>query len=371
MKTKWMVTTAIVSCLVITQTWGQEPAGGKRETGYAVKKPIMAGAGPTAPWGAIAEIVKTAMKPYGWDIQICYGCAGGPRLARLVAKAAMATPAESILAELPQEVRNIIAKDAMATAALPTPKGPVDFGATGLELLDWAYLGINDFAKDPGTPQKQLRLIAKIQEPTYYVIAVKADSGITSLSQIVEKKLPVQMVAMGTGGITTEKVLEYYGITGEKLKSFGGTMAPMYDRDKEANVIVGFGSLTNAPEYNMWYQVTQKYDLKFLDLEPDLRQRLVRDFKYKEAVMPLNTFRGVDRPIPTVVRDGTVIFGRTDMPDDFAYTLAKALDEHQELLQWPNSSMNWSYNSHTVWQGLDLPLHPGAARYYKEKGYMK
>jgi TRAP-type uncharacterized transport system substrate-binding protein len=59
------------------------------------------------------------------------------------------------------------------------------------------------------------------------------------------------------------------------------------------------------------------------------------------------------------------------MPDDFAYTLAKAMDEHQELLQWPNASMNWSYNWRTVWKSMDVPLHPGAAKYYKEVGYMK
>ena len=72
-----------------------------------------------------------------------------------------------------------------------------------------------------------------------------------------------------------------------------------------------------------------------------------------------------------MVRTGTVIYGRTDMPDDFAYTLAKALDEHQDLFQWAGGAMNFSYNSHTVWKAFDIPLHPGAARYYKEKGYMK
>ena len=40
------------------------------ETGYAVKKPVFGGACETCPWGSIAEIVKKAMKPYGWDIQI-------------------------------------------------------------------------------------------------------------------------------------------------------------------------------------------------------------------------------------------------------------------------------------------------------------
>jgi uncharacterized protein len=57
--------------------------------------------------------------------------------------------------------------------------------------------------------------------------------------------------------------------------------------------------------------------------------------------------------------------GRTDMPDDFADTLAKALDEHQD------TNLNFSYNAHTVWKAYGVPLHPGAARYYRENGHMK
>ena len=61
--------------------------GATAQTGYAVKKPIIGGACATCPWGAMSEVVKEAMQPYGWDIQICYYCAGGPREARMVAGA--------------------------------------------------------------------------------------------------------------------------------------------------------------------------------------------------------------------------------------------------------------------------------------------
>jgi TRAP-type uncharacterized transport system substrate-binding protein len=49
--------------------------------------------------------------------------------------------------------------------------------------------------------------------------------------------------------------------------------------------------------------------------------------------------------------------------------VAQALDEQQQLLQW--SHLNFSYNIHNVWKAFEVPLHPGAARYYKEHGYMK
>jgi uncharacterized protein len=143
------------------------------------------------------------------------------------------------------------------------------------------------------------------------------------------------------------------------------------DNRKNIDVIIGWASLVNAPEYNMWYEVSQKYDLKFLALPGDLADKLATQYDFEKRVIPLGMFRGVDQPVLTVARTGTVVYGRTDMPDDFAYTVAKAIDEHQDLLQWSNGGMNFSYNWRTVWKAYGLPLHPGAARYYKERGYMK
>jgi TRAP-type uncharacterized transport system substrate-binding protein len=87
------------------------------------------------------------------------------------------------------------------------------------------------------------------------------------------------------------------------------------------------------------------------------------------AVAPVGLLRGLTRRIPTVARDGIVIYGRDDMPDRFAYDVAKALDEQKAALQW--SDMPISYNEKIVWKNVDVPLHAGAAKYYRERGYMK
>ncbi len=340
--------------LAIAQSASASKASGPG-AGYAAKKPIFGGACPICPWGAMAEIVQAALKGSGWEIQICYYCAGGPRAARMVAGAMMATPPAN-----------------PAPDTRPTPKGPVDFGATGAQLLWWAYQGTNNFSSDPEGPRKQLRLVANLQAPAFLAVAVTADSGITDLRQIVEKRLPAQILASDIiGDIPT--LLQYYGLTKETMESFGGQLrtnsAP--ENRKNLDVIIGWASLVNAPEYNMWYEVSQKYDLNFLTLPDDLLDRLAKQFEFEKRNLPLNMLRGVEHPVPTVARSGVVIYGRTDMPDDFAYTLAKAVDEHQDLLQWANSSLNFSYNWHTVWKAYGVPLHSGAARYYKEKGYMK
>ena len=357
MRMKFVISAAMLGAVLWMAGSGMaQSAGGptapKHETGYALKKPVFGGACPTCPWGEMGEIVREAMKGYGWDVQICYVCAGGPRETRMVSGAMMPEP--------------------RGTGAEPLPKGPVDFGATGSQFLQWAYLGIHDFAKDKEGPRKHLRVIAHIQEPTYYVVAVKASSGIKNLSEIVEKKLPVKVLATTSiGGDITPTVLEFYGLSKEKMASQGGELRTESGAEHRQGleVIIGFGSMVNAPEYNFWYELTQKEDLVYLEIAPALRAKLAKEFYLVEKTMPQGYFRGINRPIQTLGRTGTVIYGRDDMPDDFAYTIAKAMDEQQELLQW--SSMNFSYNWRNVWKAFDVPLHPGAAKYYREVRYMK
>ncbi|MBI4480661.1 MAG: TAXI family TRAP transporter solute-binding subunit [Acidobacteria bacterium] len=330
----------------------QEPAPQKAPAlGYAAKKPVFGGACTMCPWGSMADVVKEALKPYGWDIQICYVCAGGPRAARLVAG--------KVVPPKPEPGSN---------QPMP-PDAPLDLGATGTEFLWWAYQGTNAFAEDPEGPRKDLRLVANIQQPSYFLVAVKADSPITDLRQIVENRMAVKFMLADIMRDASH-LTNHYNLTEEKLKSFGGELVGSGPQNREnLDVVAGWASLITAPEYSYWYEVTQKYNLRFLELPKDLIEQWAKEGNMQVRNVPVGLFRGLERPFPTVAKSGTVVYGRTDMPDEFAYTLAKALDEHQDLLQWTH--MNFSYNARTVWKAFGVPLHPGAARYYKERGYMK
>jgi len=149
-----------------------------QSNGAATKRPIFGGSCPTCPWGAVGDAVKEAMKPYGYDVQVCYSCGGPSRSVRLVADGSNATPPANAAADAPA-----------------TPQGKIDFGGTGAELLQYGYLGIHDFAKDKEGARKQLRLLANLQTATYFMIAVDAKSGITDLKQIADRKMPVKLIA--------------------------------------------------------------------------------------------------------------------------------------------------------------------------------
>jgi uncharacterized protein len=335
----------LLSCLVSAQ-----------DLGIKARKPIFGGACKVCPWGAMGDIVKAAMQPYGYDVQVCYNCSGADA-PRIVAGAKLPPPIEELWQRAPY-LRN---------QAPAPPHAPVEFGATGAQFLWDAYQGTGAYARE--APHKNLRLIANIQSPTYLIVAAKAELGITDLRQIKEKRWPVRVLT--SVGNQAMDVLAYYGLTKESIESAGGHVGSGMAEVERKNfdVAIGEGTLANAPEFNMWYEITQKFDLTYLQLPEELLRKLAQSGEMDRASIPDGLLRGIDHPIPSVAHTGVAIYGRTDTPDDFAYAVAKAMDEHQDLLQW--SLLNFSYNLHNVWKAYDVPLHPGAARYYRQIGYMK
>lgn len=325
------------------------------QTGIQDRKPVFGGACRLCPWGAMAEVVQAAMKPYGYDVQICYNC-NAVDAPRIVSEARMPPPYKPDPA----------VPEILAPRNVPG-LGAIDFGAVAIQFLRNAYKGTGPYSKDK--PRTNLRLIANIQDPSYVLVAAKTETGITDLAQIRQKRWPVRILTAGIGGDST-RILAHFGLSKQAIEEAGGRVGnTAEDREKFDVVIGGGGPMTTAPEWRIWTEISQKFDLTFLQLPDGLLAELAAAGEQERGMVPAGLYRGVDRPISTVVRTGTVIYGRSDMPDSFAYAVAKAMDEQQQLLQWRH--LNFSYNVHTVWKGYEVPLHPGAARYYREMGYMK
>jgi TRAP-type uncharacterized transport system substrate-binding protein len=136
------------------------------------------------------------------------------------------------------------------------------------------------------------------------------------------------------------------------------------------DVMLGTGVLSNYPEGNMWYEMSQKKDLVFLQIPEDLRQKLAKEHRGELVTLPFRYLRGLDdEPHPTVGVSGLFVYGRDDLPDQFVRDVASGLEEKRSLIKWANQP--FSYDPNTVWNGDGVPLHPAAARYYGERGYMR
>jgi uncharacterized protein len=339
---------AFLMCLLITngfqQAFAQETIDvGK--TGWAVKSPVMAAACDAGcPWGEIGNFVRESMAPYGYSVILCRNCnkSYGPRL---VSENAYPPPLD---------------EDNLNVGVNTRVNARVDFGVTSSAFLTRAY-------KDS---YKNLRLAAKIEDPYYLLIAAKKESGIKNIAQIKQRKIPVKIFDNG-GGIST--IFEYYGISTEELKSWGGKMRVTREEalNGDFDLIIGFmASPSLNPESSYWTTLSQKFDLYFIELPEDLLKKIAEQNVDSEVVVARNQLlRGLDRRILTLGRSGESVFVRDDAPEQAVYDLAKAIDENHGALKW--FIRVYTYDPRTVWRNFGVPLHPGAERYYREVGYIK
>jgi len=320
------------------------------ELGLAVKKPVVAAACKLCPWGAIADVLKEALKPQGYDLQICYTCSRGNNPRYVVGTM---TPPQTDPEGSP-----------------PPPNHPIEFGITSGSSVQWMYEGSHDYAKDGG--HKELRLIARVDVANYAVMMVKASTGITDLRQIKEKRLPVRVITTESTG--NMPILKYYGITKKELESWGGSYVHFVgtlpeDPDAFDVVIMNNLYLGGAPEMRPYYLITAKYDMRFLPMPQDLRENMVKDVGGQRVNIPTALFRGVNAPVPSVGTSARAVYANQDLSADFAYTIAKSLDENRELFRWTH--VPFTYDSRLVTKLSPVPLHSGASRYYREVGYLK
>jgi TRAP transporter TAXI family solute receptor len=316
----------------------------------AAKKPVFAGACKACPWGILAKVTADALSHYGYQTTICWVCwsSFGPREMADKTKPVMPPGAES-----------------NAEYIEPPPDAVPDISATSESNLIDAWNGTGPYASDK-KQRRNYRVIAVVRTSTYMLAAASKRSGITNLRQVKDRKGPTWIA----GG--NPIIFKYYGIDPEDLKKKGGGVLPSTvsrEMRAAADVFIGTGLLANTPEQRSWYEASQLNDLVFLDFEPALITELAQEPGYQRATVPLALFRGVDRPIPTVMRPNHFIYVRDDAPDEFAYAVAKALDEHRDLFQVQLEP--WYYDPQTVGVSKVIPLHPGAVKYYRERGYVR
>ncbi len=329
---------------------GQENIGvGK--TGWDVKRPVMAAACQSGcPWGELGDFVKESMRPYGYSVILCRNCnrSYGPRL---VSENDYPPPLDEINIEDGVNVR----VDAR-----------VDFGVTSSAMLSAAY---NNTLAGKG-PFRNLRLIAKIEDPFYFLVAVRKESGINDLASIKQKQLPVRIVGADSNMMT---ILNYYGMTADDIIAWGGKTGVALEEALKGDfdILAGFlASPAMNPESSFWTTLSQKFVLHFLELPEDLLKLIAQQNVDAEFVeVHQNFLRGVNRNFRTLGRSGEVVFTRDDTPEQAAYDLARAIDENHGLLKW--YIRVYTYDPKTVWQNFGVPLHPGAEKYYREAGYLK
>lgn len=239
----------------------------------------------------------------------------------------------------------------------------------------WAKDGIMAFAATG--PNPDLRCIIGMLDQMYVAVAVRNGSGINSLRDIAEKKMPVHLFTAEKGQtseFTAQVVLKSIGCSYDDIKSWGGSVehtdfSSIVNAAKDGRCDLFIQQISAGHASFTELLLTADFHVGQLD-EQSLE--FMKNNGYPLAVMPADTFPKQKKDILCAGVNSTVNCNAS-FPDDAAYKIAKALYEHpEELAQGHKGLANFkqSLAADTNSNG-GLPIHPGALRYYKEIGLVK
>jgi len=212
---------------------------------------------------------------------------------------------------------------------------------------------------------------------TYYLVAVvQKKLGIDSLKDIKERKLGVRLFTQPIGALGEfggRQLLRAYGIAYPDLKGWGGSTSHVgynviVDAFKDGRADLLLAVVT--PKHPSVTELTTFSDVKFLAIEPDAIKTLA-PLGYTPATMAANTFKNQPEPVKTVGFP-TVLITNKELPEAVAYTVTKTVIDNKDALVRGHAGLG-QFDPHTAWQPhkVGIPLHPGAERAYREKGWMK
>ena len=246
-------------------------------------------------------------------------------------------------------------------------KQKAEFGWTFANTAYDAYTGKSKFK----SPHTNLRFFANLY-PGVLQTAVPAKSKIRSYSDLANKRLSPGKLTF-SGNIAFEKLLGLYGITYAQVKKNGGIIHRVGYTDSVALMKDGhidmFVGLTTAPN-SSFIALDFSPGIRFLSVSDAIATKYVKEnpgfIKIKIAA---GTYKGVTKDVPTIAAP-TVLITRKGVSNSLAYNVAKVIWENHAALTkvnkfWDNVKLS------AALEGAAIPVHPGAMRYYREKGITK
>ena len=251
-----------------------------------------------------------------------------------------------------------------------------------------AYTGKGIYAgKSPAT---WLRTIAWLPQEDRFLFAVAPSVGVDSYQELAKKRPPLKMV-----GRSTPFVLKAYGFSYEDIEGWGGKVAPgMQHTWREAKKRYEAGELDafcgdgSAFDFGAWRFVASR-GYRFLGIDEDVMASMEQELGIRRIVTPAGFLPGIDHNLITVDDSHIVVTVRENLDDTVAYNLAKAINENRREIETCSIQVSYTEDETlpltrpSYWSSLTgsidrqwderilgAPLHPGAARYYKEAGLL-
>ncbi|MBK1874161.1 MULTISPECIES: TAXI family TRAP transporter solute-binding subunit [unclassified Marinobacter] len=234
---------------------------------------------------------------------------------------------------------------------------------------DWQYHAFNGTSqfKDDG-PNKKLRAVFSLHPEPFTVVASKG-SGIKNFEDLAGKRVSVGNPGSGQRA-TAEVLMNEMGWTMDKFSLAAELKAAEQSQALCDGNIDAFFYTVGHPSGAI-KEATTSCDSVLVNVYNNSAKKLIDDNPYyRKAVIPGGMYRGSDNDVTTFGVAATFV-SSTDVPDDVVYEVVKAVFENFDSFKRLHPAFANLNKSEMVADALSAPLHPGAAKYYKEAGLIE
>jgi TRAP transporter TAXI family solute receptor len=227
------------------------------------------------------------------------------------------------------------------------------------DVAFYAYNGVELFKE----MFPQLRGLATLYPETVQIVAL-ADRGINSVYDLKGKRVAVGAAGSGTE-VNARQILAAAGITYKDIKVQYLSFAEAASNLKDGNIDAAFVTAGHPTAAIVDLAAVKKIVL--VPVADEIIASLQKDYPfYVKIVVPAGTYKGVDTDAVTVAVKAMLAV-RAEMPEDLAYQLLKTMYANQKRLIEAHAKGELIIPE-TGKEGMSIPLHPGAEKFFKEMG---
>jgi TRAP-type uncharacterized transport system substrate-binding protein len=236
-------------------------------------------------------------------------------------------------------------------------------------MLTQAYRGTGLF-KEP------LPLRAVFSYPSWdrFVVAMHPRTGLTSLAEVKAKRYPLRVSvredATHSTRVCTDQMLEAYGFTLDDLQSWGGSLQTNGGPgDKRRLNAISEGAVDCVIDEGIvtWLHHAFEHGFEPITLEDNVFKHMT-DIGWRRVKLPKSWDSRLTGDHDCIDYSGWPVYTRESMPDDDVYKICAAVAARVDECPWEENFPGATKLGLDAEQTpLDVPLHPGAARWYREQ----
>ncbi len=267
---------------------------------------------------------------------------------------------------VPGLIATAVATNASVANINAIQSGSLEAGFTQSDVAYWAYTGTGVF--DGKGKVEDLRVLANLYPETIHLV-VRKGSGIKSVADLKGKRVSLDEPGSGTL-IDATLILGAYGLTEKDVEAEHLKPNAAGDRMRD-NALDAFFFVGGYP-VGAIIELATSAGVELVPLSgPEIDKLLQENSFFARDTVPAGTYGGQDADVPTISVNAILVTS-AKQDDELVYGITKALwnDNTRKLLD-SGHAKGKLIRKETATEGVGIPLHPGAEKFYKEEGLLK